>query len=679
MSSSQGVLDTGRRPRPIQSCDACRQRKVRCNGPSMPGHRCRACLNAGLEPCTYVHPRGKPGPNKNRVIQELKEKVASLEAKLRAKSVCSLCSQPLESTLGTHSPVSYNPTADVQDDEEDASEQLFTQFQHWQISTVSEPTPKFDGSASHMTLVRNALAVKQACLGRFLKPNPCLRRPMYWEQLPWEKEVYVKQHAFVYPPKDLLDDLVELYFRNIHPILPILHRPSFQLMVAEGLHLRSQSFGAVLLAVLAIASRFSNDPRVMIGNNPLSSGWPFVAQVPIVINVLNSSVYDVQFYCLMTLFSLGGSTPHIIWVYMGLAVRFIHFHGPYLRRRDSPKFQDELWNRAFWSVYLLDILLSSYIGRCPAIRPEEYDVDPPLEVDDEYWEDGFAQPAGKSSTLSFFAHFVRLSEILGSTLGRLYASSGLKTRRGWTNEREKEFVADMDSRMNDFLDSIPPHLRWNENLQAPFFDQSALLYCTYHWIRLTIHRPWIQSKTALSGPSLFICTTAARSVLGIANVWSSQGQSIPPPFLQNPIFVSSVILVLNVFATQRAVGVSRDTEKDLGQIQTATKIFKGCESRSQGSGRMWELLQDLLSTQVEVDADVASTSQSTLMPGVSIEDLLGTSPGWSQRTDLFDTELMSLWLAAPADLVDFGQWDAYIGNITGAENWSNADEWRPEG
>ncbi|KAJ7647924.1 fungal-specific transcription factor domain-containing protein [Roridomyces roridus] len=715
LASSSSSVKT-RRPRPIRSCDACRERKGRIlrDGPSMPGSNCSACLTAGAKPCTYVHPPGKPGP-RNKVVQELKQKIAMLEAKLRALSVCSLCSQPLQSTLGTNTSGSNDseiePAAtpdSAEPVEEDGAEELTLRFRQWKLSTLStQSAPKFFGSASYINLVQSTLAVKQEYLGRPLKPNPGLRRPLYWEQFPWEKELYTKRPVYSYPPDDLLNDLVELYFINLHPVFPVLHRNSFQRMVVEGLHREDPSFGAVLLAVLALASRYSDDPRVMIEGNQLSSGWPFVSQVPIVTNVFEPTVYDVQFYCLMTLFSVGGSTAHILWVYMGLAVRFVQFHGPYLRRRDGHKFEDELWNRAFWSVFLLDIWLSTYIGRPPAIHAEEYDVDPPLEVDDEYWENGFVQPPDKPSALSFFVQLVRVSEILANALGRLYAPKRLKTRKGWTTEHEKEAVAELDSLLNHFLDTIPAHLRWGSpGLQGVSFQQSATLYCTYYWVHLTIHRPYMQNKTPLAGTSLFICVTAARSALTVADVWAKQSHCVPPPFLQvwNAVFMSAVILVLNIFATKRA-GVARDVEKDLAQIQTATNIFKKYEARSQGAGRIWELLQELQSMDeyLSLRAPVPSASQTMtdfhradplpvpqnlglewselssdvqqpgFPPGTSIEQLLSetdtsSNAGWNQPLDMLD----NLWFADPAELMNVDQWDAYIDNMTVADgDWFN--------
>jgi hypothetical protein len=41
-----------------------------------------------------------------------------------------------------------------------------------------------------------------------------------------------------------------------------------------------------------------------------------------------------------------------------------------------------------------------------------YDVELPLEVDDEYWDSGFTQPPEKPSQLSFFACHIRLCEVV---------------------------------------------------------------------------------------------------------------------------------------------------------------------------------------------------------------------------------------------------------------------------
>jgi hypothetical protein len=48
--------------------------------------------------------------------------------------------------------------------------------------------------------------------------------------------------------------------------------------------------------------------------------------------------------------------------------------------------------------------------------PTSYDVELPLEVDDEYWSRGFVQPLGKPSQLSYFVCRSRLCEVIFRTL-----------------------------------------------------------------------------------------------------------------------------------------------------------------------------------------------------------------------------------------------------------------------
>ncbi|KAJ7650987.1 fungal-specific transcription factor domain-containing protein [Roridomyces roridus] len=671
MPDSQLVPDATLKPRrqlASRSCDLCRQRKVRCDGETIPQKPCRECLVHG-ERCTYTDPAPrKRGPKtRNTAVEELKQKVADLEAKL-ARS-------PLQSTFDTssesHSSVSEEPEKESvvvpQEAEEDISEELTERFRNWQICNgFFRFQHRVFASASNANLLKIALSVRERYLGR---PSTDLKRPIYWTQFPWEKDFCSQRTTYVYPPRDLLNQLVELYFTKVHPTFPILHSNSFRKDITDGLHLTDTKFGAVVLAVLALASRHCDDPRVMVNGATLSSGWPFVAQVRILPDLLEPVVYDAQFYSLMTLYSLGGSTPHLLWMYLGLAVRVIQYRGHYIRVRGGPmKIEEELWNRAFWSVFILDGLVSSLPGRPPTLHLEEFDADPPLEVDDEYWENGFVQPLGKPSALSFFVHLVRLFEILAKAMRRLYNSKRLKASMAWTIDQEEESIAELDSLMNSFLNALPPHLRWdtaNAEGDTVFFDQSALLHAKYYWLQLTIHRQAIQKETLQAEPSRFICLTAARSALGVADVWMSRSWSCASILLQNVVFVSAMILLLNFYAHKRT-GVYIDPRKDLAQVAAATALLKACETRWQSGGRLWELIQELLSLDGHLTAQIPPPIQdpsdavadgvepgSGFRPGTSIEDLLSETEAaaneWSRSTELFDTELMSLWFAAPAN------------------------------
>jgi hypothetical protein len=87
----------------------------------------------------------------------------------------------------------------------------------------------------------------------------------------------------------------------MNAFLPLLHRPIFDKSLVDGLHLRDDGFGAVVLLVAAVGARFSDDPRVALpGTDAMhSAGWAWFNQVQMVRRSLFSppSLYDLQIYC----------------------------------------------------------------------------------------------------------------------------------------------------------------------------------------------------------------------------------------------------------------------------------------------------------------------------------------------------------------------------------------------
>lgn len=65
--------------------------------------------------------------------------------------------------------------------------------------------------------------------------------------------------------------------------MPVLHRPTLEKGIADGLHLGSQNpgFSKIVLLVCAIGSRYSNDPRIFLPDvgSELSAGWKWFDQI----------------------------------------------------------------------------------------------------------------------------------------------------------------------------------------------------------------------------------------------------------------------------------------------------------------------------------------------------------------------------------------------------------------
>ena len=118
---------------------------------------------------------------------------------------------------------------------------------------------------------------------------------------------------------------------------------------------------------------------------------------------------------------------------------------------------------------------------------------------------------------------------------------------------QQHVVAEMDSALNKWVDSVPDHrtsqtflplpnvtyiyssVRWDPNREDDnSFNQSVFLYTTYYYIQMIIHRPFISSPrkpSPLSFPSLAICTNAARSCSHIVDIQRKRNSNPPPQIL----------------------------------------------------------------------------------------------------------------------------------------------------
>jgi hypothetical protein len=96
-------------------------------------------------------------------------------------------------------------------------------------------------------------------------------------------------------------ELIDLYFAHANLLLPILHRPTFEKGISNGLHHQSIGFGGVTLLICAIGSRFSDDSRVFLpeANSEHSAGWKWFDQVLVArkSRLAPPSLYDLQKHC----------------------------------------------------------------------------------------------------------------------------------------------------------------------------------------------------------------------------------------------------------------------------------------------------------------------------------------------------------------------------------------------
>ncbi|KAK0200573.1 fungal-specific transcription factor domain-containing protein [Desarmillaria ectypa] len=418
------------------------------------------------------------------------------------------------------------------------------------------------GPSSALALFMSALSSKKKLTGTL----NTMQLQDYSDLYPWERataDAEVIKYGYVFPDNDLITSLIAIYFETIHPVLPILHRPTFTKDVANGLHLRDENFGATLLCVLAVASRHSSDPRVLADpSSRLSAGWKFFEPIPISKKVIlrPPCLNDIQQTVLAVMYCLGTSVPEFSWMSVGLGLRYAVEIGLHRKKPKGhkPTVDDELKKRSFWALVTLDRLISLYDGRPLMMHEEDLDLELPVECDDEYWDirsDGevrFCQPGNKPSKISYFNAQIRLSGIMSAITRNLYSIKKSRDKLGFTRKDEERIVSDIDSSMNAWMDSIPDHLRWDPGRENMLFlYQSAVLYNTYYMLQIYTHRPFLCKGSSLSTPSLVISTMAARSCSRILQVYMTRIKIIIPHLLM-VAFMSGAILAMNIWSGKRA-------------------------------------------------------------------------------------------------------------------------------
>ncbi|KAL4064599.1 fungal-specific transcription factor domain-containing protein [Scleroderma citrinum] len=624
-SVPHNALPESKKRRVQRACDICRRKKS--DGSQMPGNRCSNCIAYNFE-CTYMEAARKRGPPKG-YVEGLENRLEKMEKLLQKVCPDADFSQELgggridrdswfkgsplsqlSNTPSTLPGVSHSMEDFVADDDDSIAstlgENLFS-------LTLQPGVSRYFGKSSGPMLVQKAIHLKKEYSGDEIvasqRPSYTVR-PEFQSCNPWEVEAMkMSDPGFTFPDEDFGLTLINLYFVHLNPLYPLLHRPTFEHKVKEGHHLRDHGFGSVYLLVCANGARYSDDPRVFLDGATLhSAGWKYFEQVPVIGKTLLAppTLEDLQVYCLSSLYLQGTSAPQACWTIVGVGIRFAQDVGAHRRKvyNSTLTVEGELWKRAFWVLVTLDRSTSVSLGRPCAIQEEDFDIDLPVECDDEYWEQPdpeltFKQPENKPCSISFFVSYLKLFHIQAFALRTLYSISKHKAVFGYSGPQwEERVVAELDSALNKWIDAVPDHLRWDphKDVNTPFFTQSCVLYASYYQLQILIHRPFIPSPrrpSLLSFPSLAICTNAARSCSHILDVYNKR-RGVPIPCIQMPAFTAGIVLLLNIWGGKRS-GLSTDPAKEMVDVHKCMAFLKLCEKRWHIAGRLWDILYELAS------------------------------------------------------------------------------------
>ncbi|KAJ7718356.1 fungal-specific transcription factor domain-containing protein [Mycena maculata] len=684
----------GKKRRLDRACDTCRRRKSRCDGSQIPGERCSTCIATDFD-CTYLEAPKKRTQIRSAYVKSLETRLEHAELLIRhlraevaavhSKCICSRQDFPTGNSSNNDDNGNPSPpesaaslhilrkalrslSAPPQPNADD--------FGHLEISRKFEkmaigktlPEQRFIGKSSNTNLIHAALDLKadvhRSGNGKRGEYNEgedsgsehgegaslwTSRRLQFWTFKPWETRAS-RTVAYSFPPPDLAAHLIDLYFTHMNSYIPLLHRPTFQRGVDKGLHHEDDGFAVIVLLVCAVASRWSDDPRVLMAGrdgragkaDSLACGWQWFDQIPLRRHQFgHATLNDLQYYCLSVQFLEGSSAPHGCWALLGVGIRLAQDVGAHRRKmqHETPSVERELWKRAFWILVYMDRTTSANLGRTCAINYDDFDLDFPIECDDEYWEHPthpFQQPPGVPSRITFFNSLLRLNNILGLSLRVLYPLNKVKIMFSISDDWEEQVVAELDSALNSWHDDVPAHLRWDPARVDPlFFDQSVMLHCAYHHLQILIHRPFIpmvrkSAPTAL--PSLAICLSAARACANMVDIQRRRKGGVPVPANMTAVITSGLVLLLNMWSGKRT-GLVPDPSREFANVNKCMEVIRLCEARWQCAGIIWDILSEL-----------ASVGQLPLR-NLDSTEMVGTGQGLDQQSTMGNVkqDVTSIW------------------------------------
>ncbi|GAA5829312.1 hypothetical protein JCM11251_005003 [Rhodosporidiobolus azoricus] len=505
------------------------------------------------------------------------------------------------------------------------------------------------------------------------------------------------QQSIEMPPEDLAERLVERAFEELQP-WPLVVKEDFMEGVRRGMVESNRGFRALYFAICALGSRFVSDPRLdpppsasaclaslppLPGPGPsntnratnyldpnqlrIARGYQYfwasctAASTPLV----SATLYDIQADVVSILWLLGSTGMITAWTAIGFAIRRaidVGAHREGRTRWNTSPLQDQQRKRAFHALLSLDRFISSMLGRPLSIQEADFDVDVPLSItDDELvsWdravrlararglsppgpprsvlEDAFARPPGaaEDSPPSEKPHYtiwscaVELHSIMGQALSLLY---GLK--RDKSQRKMVESVCELDSRLNRWLEMIPPILTWHPSkmLDSQLLS-SAWLHCAYYQCQILVHREFISPSRsrALGFPSLAICSNAARSCARVLDILG-QRKLLESSYSWAPVtaVTSGLMLILGVFANPTGPPGSPPATLTPSALADVQRCLKALEYLSPSSFMAMKCFDGFSRMAVLVAPGAlsnlagASSSSSQNTPGGSVGTPVGT-------------------------------------------------------
>ncbi|KAM3421595.1 hypothetical protein BST61_g1982 [Cercospora zeina] len=508
-----------KRQRVSQACGPCRDRKTRCDGRQPV---CRACESRGVaSTCNFDYVRRQRQPRTSAGQQSSSSRGAESDRNHAAAQALSDLGQR------SHQHQHHHHHHQPQQHSIPRAPAASPSAAGWRTARADGLATLADGNdgsvygpSSTVAFLRHVMPHASGTATPFdrsladadVKPRPSAPAP--------DRHLPRTEGLAVLPKRRQADNFLMCYWEFIHPLFPVLHRPTFlrkyEALWIDDAHdasnandseVEEATFTSTLHLVFAIGCQFS---ALVDAAQKSSVADDFFqrARQSYAYDILDStSISVVQMLVLTGVYLQSTQHARRCWNSVGLAIRMAQSLGLHVDqsfRQSLSQVEQQMRLRIWHTCIHLDRLLSMTFGR-PSMIDKQIDVPLPALIDDEFLaERGVGKQADDvPCRLGLFASSSPLLELLEEILERFYRQSGtLKPPSSCSETADLvEPVLTLNRKLDDFAENVPQYLRIFTDTNAPGNEdhvqlQQQVLYSRFLYVRLLSLRPILLATTS---------------------------------------------------------------------------------------------------------------------------------------------------------------------------------------
>ncbi|KAK0714996.1 fungal-specific transcription factor domain-containing protein [Lasiosphaeris hirsuta] len=581
-----------KRQRASRACETCHARKVRCDAASL-GVPCTNCVAFQIE-CRIPTPKRKKTQSTTAQSKDSDSDRAETEERSPNPN------PPGTSTFpsGTRPPAVYHthegtPLVAAHTEEQQQKEEYDNATLASYMNLVMKPKftrapiteagrVAYMGESSNLTLLVHDRQSASDVVHYPLPDNIRGSRARLTQLDNVEIDILHQRGAFLLPPRSLCDELIDSYFKWVHPIVPIINRTKFMTAYKDP---KNPPSLLLLQAVLLAGSRVCVNPQLMDANGsttPAALTFYKRAKALYDANYEDDRVTIVQSLLLMGWYWEG---PEDVTknVFYWSRVATIVAQGSGMHRSvegsQLSKSDKRLWKRIWWSLFTRDRSVAVALGRPCHINLDDSDVE--MLTEDDFIENEPDRPSEYPPDpihVQFFLQYVKLCEIMGLVLSQQYSVASKGRRQ---NDID---LTHSDMALADWLQNCPKLVYW-EMPRHHFW--SALLHSNYYTTLCLLHRAHMPPSGSSrfpedsAYPSRNIAFQAAAMITSIIENLSAHEQlRYCPAFVVYSLFSALIMLVYQMRSpvpsiqqvTQDRIRACMSSLKDISKVWLVGKM-----------------------------------------------------------------------------------------------------------